>query len=386
VITVADLDFPQGDHTAPGFSIPKSCADHRTVYTRNEVFMPSINFERFESTQRVLNPFNAFAEEEHRVEVRKDPLLHDTSVYNPYLKDKAKAFFGQNDEELIRKLAEDTAANCIFCEDSVRTKTACYPEDLVPGGRMEQGEAVLFANLFSLAPHHPVIVLSKAHFLRPKEITPVHLGDGLYLARLYLKEASERDPALSFATVNVNYLQPAGASLVHPHMQMLATQIPYTYHGRLLDGVSYYLLQNGTHYFADLIAEERSRRERYIARHGAWHWIAAFSPQGSNEIMAIHDEESDLGRITVKDLRDLSDGITRVLALYEERGLLSFNFTLYSAKGGETVGFRCLFRIVNRQNLYPNYRNDDYFLQKMLQTELILNLPEDLAAEARKRF
>jgi len=41
---------------------------------------------------------------------------------------------------------------------------------------------------------------------------------------------------------------------------------------------------------------------------------------------------------------------------------------------------------VNRQNLYPNYRNDDYFLQKLLQTELILNLPEDLASEARKYF
>ena len=107
---------------------------------------------------------------------------------------------------------------------------------------------------------------------------------------------------------------------------------------------------------------------------------------GSNEIMAVHDEESDLGRITVKDLRDLSDGITRVLALYEGMGHMSFNFSLYSAKGGETVGFRCLFKIVNRQNLYPNYRNDDYFLQKLLQSELILNLPEDLAEKARKHF
>lgn len=348
--------------------------------------MAAIQFERYGSTFSILNPFNDFAEEEHRVEVRKDPLLRDTSVYNPYLKDKAKAFFGQNDGELIRKLAEDNAANCIFCGDNVRQKTARYPENVIPGGRLELGEAVLFANLFSLAPHHPVIVLSKAHFLRPVEITSSHLADGFSLARRYLKDVYEREPALSFATVNANYLLPAGASLVHPHIQMLATQVPYTYLARLLDGVSYYLLQNGTHYFADLIAEERSLGERYICRRGAWHWISAFSPMGSNEIMAVHDEESDLGRITVKDLRDLSDGITRVLALYEGMGHMSFNFSLYSAKGGETVGFRCLFKIVNRQNLYPNYRNDDYFLQKLLQSELILNLPEDLAEEARKHF
>jgi hypothetical protein len=107
---------------------------------------------------------------------------------------------------------------------------------------------------------------------------------------------------------------------------------------------------------------------------------------GSNEIMAVHDEESDLGRINMRDLRDLSDGIVKVLALYEDLGHLSFNFSLYSAKGGETVGFRCLFKIVNRQNLYPNYRNDDYFLQKMLRTDLVLNLPEDLAGKAKTHF
>jgi UDPglucose--hexose-1-phosphate uridylyltransferase len=348
--------------------------------------MPDINFERYASTFTILNPFKEFAEEEHRVEVRKDPLLHDTSVFNPYLKDKAKAFFGQNDLELIARLAHETAANCIFCGENVRTKTARYPDGLIPGGRLVQGEAVLFANLFSLAPHHPVIVLSNAHFLRPSAITPAQLGDGFQLARTYLKDVSEIDPAVAFATVNANYLLPAGASLVHPHMQMLAGHVPYTYHGRLLDAVSYYQLQNGTHYYADLIAEERSRGERYIGQYGAWHWMTAFSPMGSNEIFAVHDEESDLSRITVKDLRDLSDGIARVLALYEGLGLLSFNYTLYSARGGEAVGFRCLFKIVNRQNLYPNYRNDDYFLQKLLQTELILTPPEELAQEAKKYF
>ena len=348
--------------------------------------MASIIFDRFESLFRILNPFNEFAEEEHRVEVRKDPLLHDTSIYNPFLKDKAKAFFGQNDGELLDKLARETAEGCIFCGDFVRTKTARYPDAVMPGGRMELGEAVLFANLFSLAPHHPVIVLSNSHFLKPREIKADLLADGFQLSRTYLKDIYERDAAMAFATVNANYLLPAGASLVHPHMQMLISDLPYTYHGRLLDGAAEYQSRSGTSYFADLISVEKTRKERYICRSGNWHWMAAYSPMGSNEIVALHDEESDLGRITVKDLRDLSDGITHVLALYEELGHLSFNFTLYSARGGDSVGFRCLFKIVNRQNLYPNYRNDDYFLQKMLQSELILTPPEDLAKEARAYF
>ncbi len=348
------------------------------------VIVPKIAFERFESRFAILNPFNNFEREEHVVEVRKDPLLGDTSVYNPYLKDKVKAFFGQNDEEVIRKLAEDPAGSCIFCGENARRKTARYPDELLPGGRFEQGEAVLFANLFSLAPHHPVIVFSKAHFLRPSEMTPALLSDGFQAARTFLKDVYQQDASLSYATVNCNYLQPAGASLVHPHMQMLVTPMPYSYHARMLSGVADYRKKHGTQYFADLLEQESLSGERYIGRRGAWHWLASFSPIGNNDIVAVHEQEGDLGTVDLQDLRDLSEGVSRVLAMLERRGSLSFNFSLFSAKEGNSIGFRCLFKIVTRQNLYPNYRNDDYFLQKLLQSELILTLPEDLAKEARK--
>lgn len=348
--------------------------------------MASIQFAKYNSTFRILNPYNDFAEEEHRVEVRKDPLLGDTSVYNPYLKDKAKAFFGQNDPELIARLVEDTAKTCIFCGDNVRQKTARYPDDIVPGGRIEVGEAVLFANLFSIATYHPVIALSKAHFLKLSEFRPRLLSDGFRAAKLFLRDLYQRDVTASFATVNANYLLPAGASLIHPHMQMLVGEVPYSYHARILNASGNYLVGNGTEYFSDLITEEKRSGERYIARQGGWHWIAAFSPTGSNEITGIHESESDLEKLTERDLRDLCDGISMVLALFESLGHLSFNYSFYSAKGGDAVGFHCMIKIVNRQNLYPNYRNDDYFLQKLLQSELILNLPEELAVEARKHF
>src|SRR5574340_569103 len=146
---------------------------------------------------------------------------------------------------------------------------------------MEQGEAVLFANLFSLAPYHPVIVLSKAHFLRPKGFTPQLLADGFQAARKFLNDLYQRDAALAFATVNCNYLLPAGASLVHPHMQMLVTPLPYSYHARLLSGAAAYQTRQDSDYFSDLLEEEVRANERYIARHGAWHWLASFSPLGS---------------------------------------------------------------------------------------------------------
>ena len=37
--------------------------------------------------------------------------------------------------------------------------TARYPSDIAPSGRIKVGEAVLFANLFSVGKYHPVVSL-----------------------------------------------------------------------------------------------------------------------------------------------------------------------------------------------------------------------------------
>jgi galactose-1-phosphate uridylyltransferase len=346
--------------------------------------MGPIAFKRHLSSFRILNPFNGFAEEEHRIEVRRDPLLGDTSVYNPYLRDKAKVFFGQNDPEVIGRLVEESAKNCIFCGENVTAKTARYPDGLVAGGRVSRGEAVLFANLFSVGACHPVIALSKAHFLPLSGFRPALLADGLSAARDFYRDVRVRERSLAYATVNMNYLLPAGASLVHPHLQMLATPVPYSYHARLLAATERHLREHGASCFDDLRDEERRAGERFIGRQGNWHWFAAFSPQGSNEIAGIHENTGDLGALSDEDLRDLGGGIASALAFLESLGHLSFNFTLFTAQDAE--GFRSLIKIVTRQNLSANYRNDDYFLQKLLQSELIINLPEELAAAARRFF
>jgi UDPglucose--hexose-1-phosphate uridylyltransferase len=352
-----------------------------------EAAMSNIAFEKISSTFTILNPFNNFASEEHSVEVRKDPLLGDTSVHNPFLKDKARAFFGPNDPELIQALARESAKNCIFCGENVVSKTARYPSDILSGGRIRKGEAVLFANLFSVGAYHPVIALSSAHFLKLTEFAPKLIADGFKASQEFLRSVYQTDASAVFSAVCANYLLPAGASLVHPHLQMLITPVAYSYHGRMLDAARRYHEENGSSYYGDLVAEEKRTNERYIARHNDWHWLAAFSPMGSNEIMAIHEKEADFAALSDGDLSDLSRGISRVLHLYERLGHLSFNYTLYSVRnGGPDDGRRCVFKIVSRQNLYPNYRNDDYFLQKMLQTELIFNLPEELAEQLTKIF
>lgn len=345
-----------------------------------------IAFESRSSAVTVLNPFAGFAAEEQRIEVRLDPLLGHTSVAHPLLREKA-GFFGQNDQELIRRLVEESSGSCIFCGPRLLEKTARYPESLVPGGRIVVGEATLLPNLFALAAFHPLVVLSRAHFLRLGEFTPALLADGLTAAQRFLHAAYREDASAVYATVNANYLFPAGASIVHPHLQMLMSPLPYSHQARLLAASSAHEAEHGSSCFDDLVREELRIDRRYIARRGGWHWIAAFSPMGSNEILAIHDREGDFGVLGEEDLRALAAGISAVLGCYEGLGHLSFNYALFSVRQGAAAeGWRCVFRIVNRQNLSAAYRNDDYFLQKLLQAEIIVTLPEELAPLARRSF
>ncbi len=349
--------------------------------------MVKIVFESVESCLTILNPQNNFIEETHKVEVRKDPLLKDTSVYNPFLRDKAKAFFGDNDPELVRRLVDESSKTCIFCGDRIEKTTPKYPPAVVPEGRIRRGEALLFPNLFAIGKYHAIVALSAAHFLKLSEFTAEIVGDGLTAARDFIQAVYRNDESVQFAAINANYLFPGGASLVHPHLQVLLTPVAYSYHGRMIEACRSYHKRNLTAYHADLIEEEKNLGMRYVAHCGNWHWMTAFSPLGSNEVTAVHETVSDFAYLTDADIGSLAAGTSKVLAFYESLGHLSHNYSLYSVRQPQAgEGHRCVLKIVNRQNLYPNYRNDDYFLQKMLQTELIINLPEDLAVKLRVFF
>ena len=253
-------------------------------------------------------------------------------------------------------------------------------------GRIRVGEALLFPNLFSLGAYHPVIRLCDAHFLKLSEFSPKLIADGFLAAQQFNRLASEKDPVVAYTAVTANYLFPAGASLVHPHLQMIVTPLPYTYQARMLAASNRWHKTNGTSYFIDLIDEEENG-PRYIGKSGAWHWLTPFSPLGNNEVMAIHEEYSDLDDLSPDDVRNLAAGISMVLSHYETLEHLSYNYALYTVKRkADSGGFRAILKIITRQNLYPNYRNDDYFLQKLLQSELIITPPEELAEQLRTIF
>jgi galactose-1-phosphate uridylyltransferase len=348
--------------------------------------MPEIELKRREDRFALLNPLKGFAPDTQTVEVRTDPLLGHTSVYNPLMASGIKTFVAEADRELVERLRAESAPRCFFCPEKIGG-VARFPEDFVAGGTIQVGETVLFPNLFTLGRHHAVAAITRAHFLELDGFTPALLGDAFRAVHRYVGAVYAHDPEASDVSVNANYLWPAGASLMHPHFQVIVTAEPYTHQARLLEACRRYRAEQGVAYHPTLVATERRLGERYVGQTGAWHWLAAYAPMGSNEVLGVHESVGDYAALGEEDLDGLARGLSAVLASYGRLGYLSFNFSLLARRApGAADGFHCLIRCITRQNPCPDYRTDDFFLQKGLQAEVILLLPETLAGHMREGF
>jgi UDPglucose--hexose-1-phosphate uridylyltransferase len=346
-----------------------------------------IRFATHRQSSTLHNPLLGNRLDRQELEIRKDPLTGRQSIFNPRLQDKAAVFFGPTDAALIERLARASEPGCFLCEERWKQTTPKYPEELVPGGRIQVGEAVLFPNLFPLSQVHAVIRVGSKHYLPLVDFPSPLIEAAFQTFREFLGCVSKPGGTVRYLTLNGNYLGPAGASIFHPHFQVLGGDLAFSHLEELLALSGEYLRAHGTCYWADLAEKEKEIGERFIVQTGAVSWITSFSPQGANEILGIVADKRDFLEMGDQDFSALAQGLSAIFRGYGNMGISTFNFTLYSGPlGTRDEAFRCFLRVISRQNVYENYRTDDYFLQKLLRNELILNPPEALATSLRNAF
>jgi len=346
-----------------------------------------ISFVKHIRKSTIHNPMMNNALDTQELEIRQDPLTGAQSIFNPRLEDKVAMFYGQSDAALIEKMAEESQANCFLCGDTWKQITPSYPEALVPEGRIQVGQAVLFPNIFPAAQIHAVIRVGEKHYVPLSEFDPKAVGDAFSASLELTKLLSEADAGVKYLTINGNYLGPAGASIAHPHFQVMGGDLPFTYLENILDLSRQYFQKNQSCFWNDLLELEKAAKARYIGASGPVEWLASFSPSGTNEIVGVLPKRSHFLELDQEDVNGLAQGFVKVLRGYAEMGISTFNFAIYSGPIGETdESFRCFIRIISRQNVYENYRTDDYFLQKLLDNELILTPPEMLAKNIQQHF
>jgi galactose-1-phosphate uridylyltransferase len=349
--------------------------------------MTRIAFESLKQTAIFHNPLKDGNLDKQEIEVRLDPLTGHQSIFNAGLEGKTSMLFPETDYDYLEMQAERTRGQCFLCDGKWQKTTPRYDSKLVREGRMMQGEAVLFPNLFPLAAYHAVVMLGNKHFRPLNDLPASLLRDALSVSVKFMHLCHEADKDMKHFTINGNYLLPAGASVFHPHLQILGSPFPGS-HERLLHKLSReYYREHGSCYWLDLAETEKQTGKRWLGEIGESSWFTAYSPMGTHEVNAVWRKASHFLEWDEGDVNAMAEGLSRVLTAYHAMKCSTFNFSCFCAPmDGEHPEFRCFLRLINRQNMAANYRTDDFYLQKLLKNEIVVQLPERLATLIRVRF
>jgi len=317
------------------------------------------------------------------IEYRQDPLTGVVTFIHPR---RGRGAYFHTEQELIEQMALQTREGCFFCPDKVATSTPTFPTELVSEGRLARGQATLFPNLFAQKSCAAVAVLSHAHYLRLDEFTPSLFADAFILAGDYLARAHEVYGA-RYAEVGGNYLHPSGSSVMHPHIQVIASNAPYHLMTTFMEKGKAYHQRYGSVYWDDLVKKEKRLDERYLGGIGPTQWFTPFAPVRHYEVDAIVS-----GAVHILDFDSavweaLAEGLTRVLKAYHTEGLSCFNFAVYSGPLGQDLPyFRAGMKIVARAGIQRFPVNDIWYGPNLLGSGFITRPPEDVAALIKPWF
>jgi len=345
----------------------------------------AIKFNKQVSEAVLHSPLKDFELDRQTIENRADPLTGWNGII------RTGRHFWQHqydtDEKLLLEVAEQTRSRCFFCPEKVNESTPRYPEEFIPGGRIIVGEATLFPNLFAQKEHSAIAVMSRNHYVPLEAFTVELLANAFKASAIYLKRLHEYHPGVWHFEMGFNYLFPAGASMPHPHLQVLGGVRSPLWTSGLLDASERYYKENSACYWKDLVDTEKLIGERYIGRLGDVEWMVPFAAFREDEIHGIVRDKANFLEFGDGDWESLADGISRVFKYYRAQGLSSCNFALHSAPLGEKMdSFWAGIRIVSRSSVQMLSLNDVWFSQNLLYDGLVTKPPEEVAQEIRSYF
>jgi galactose-1-phosphate uridylyltransferase len=341
-----------------------------------------IEFRTETKRARLHDPRQDFALVEIESEVRRDPLTGDSARICHF------AMRAPPPPDLAAIEALSRAA-CPFCPDKIESITPRFPDELVPGGRLRRGDAVLVPNLFPYDDFSAIAVLCSEH-VQPMDAMPERLVvDGLSVARDFMRATAKRVIGRSaYAIVTWNYMPAAGGTQVHPHMQVIVTATPGNALARQLAAAAAFRARTG-HVYAEALVDAERGGVRWIGEQGRVAWLAPFTPTGVlGDAMAVIRGRATLAELDDEDVVDFAASLARVLAAFAARGLWSFNLCLMpDAFDAPERKHWLTARLLPRFYLNPKLHvSDASYLQLLLEERFAMLTPEEVAADLRVRF
>lgn len=338
-------------------------------------------FERIPRVTRFLDPRQDYAETTIESEIRLDPLTgfsgriaHFASGLRPTVD--------------LDALNEASLANgCPFCPDIVERVTPKFPASITPGGRFRRGEALVFPNLSPYDAHSAVAVMTKSHLMRTEDFTASHWEDALAASVQYFRAVNQSEHHIGYGLIAGNYMPMAGASLLHPHLQIYATERPGNWLEAEIVAAKAYFERHGRMFWEDLIAEEQRSGQRYLGSTGSVEWLVPFVPLSFiGDVQAIFPNRFSILDLTDQDLRNFAHGLMSVLRYMHDGHLYSFNIGFYP---GQSEADRTWVhsRISFRGMINPVLHSPDVSAIRQLYDEPFTTVyPEEMAQDLKAYF
>jgi galactose-1-phosphate uridylyltransferase len=260
-----------------------------------------MKFEAIERETVILDPVNNMQRKSIPSEIRKDPLTGKTSRichFRPLKWEKPN----------LNQLIAGTEKTCPFCPDKVLKVTPCFPEDIVPEGRLVLNDKVLFPNIAPYDILGAVATLGDRHYIPMTDFETERLADGFRLAIKFFQHINNiNHPESVYHLVSWNYMPASGSSVIHPHYQVFSTAYAPNQLRAELQAAEKYMEKNGTNYWDDLVKAEKAAKDRFLGRIGRSNWMTVFAPLGvAGDVVAVIDDISSTLELTDEDLTDLA--------------------------------------------------------------------------------
>jgi len=341
-----------------------------------------VEFRSETKRARLHDPRRNFAAVEVESEVRRDPLTGNSARICHFTLSATRP---PDLAEIVRA----TAAQCPFCPERIESVTPRFPDDVLPEGRLRRGGALVVPNLFPYDDVSAIAALCPEHFHAMDAVPPRIVVDGLTAARDFLAIAAGRfGPGAGYGIVTWNYMPPAGASQVHPHLQVVATADPGNALRRELAAAQAWLERTGRPYAEALLAAERGG-PRWVGEAGGVAWLVPFAPSGLlGDAMAVFPERRTVTELSDADIAGFAAGLVRVLRGFAAHGLWSFNLCLMpDAFGAATARHRLVARLLPRFYLSPVLHiSDASYMHLLLEERFAMIHPEEVAERLRRAW
>lgn len=344
--------------------------------------MPAkIKFEKLSLTSTFLDPRQEFRQTVEEFQVRTDPLTGRTCHFSHFGAIQSQKL------DLERYNAPEIKGFCPFCKEVRTTVTPKFCPELIPEGRLSQGEALLVPNLNPYDIYSSVAIMTDDHVVPLERFSDKILFDSFAVGLKFLQRVKAVDPSLPYPLMTWNYMPPSGGGLVHPHQQYFTSANPGNQYLDEFKAAQDFYNQYQTDFWSELVAVEQEKSERYLGRVGNSHWLIPFVSGGVlGEIMCVFPQVFCLNDFRDSDISDLIQGLQKIFRYFRENNIYSFNAVLFWGAAGQRC-FPAHLRIIPRTFMNTrDFAPDANFFQLLLREPICVVMPEKLCQDIKVYF